>query len=328
MEKFRFRPCCRFFSILYLRNGQFQFYITKLFLKCDDHARLFTESCTISDPSSAASLCSKHSCLKFLRCLSCENLSSQTVKGLGAVIGNCKHFSCIKVGEVDDSICYLLEQVPHPSKSSLKIAHSAFVHSMIDVFGPPPYVDVHLTSVVTVKLASLLPRFNNVIVPSLNLRDCCAGALETLVTSIPHKTLEKLILLRISLTPAATKRLGRSLPEMSSLQELEITGVDGSVLQAEEMEALFGGLSETMPLFKLTFSGFNVRGCLAPLINSFRIFPNLSELRLENPNIDEHDQCDLLKCPGSLRRLEVCVNDKTCLDSLQKSTYSRHYGWV
>ena len=71
-----------------------------------------------------------------------------------------------------------------------------------------------------------------------------------------------------------------------------------------------------MPLLeRLTFSGFNVRGCLAPLIKSLRFFPNLRELRLEVLNIDDHDQCSLLKSFGSLTRLEVRINGKWSLHS-------------
>jgi len=43
-------------------------------------------------------------------------------------------------------------------------------------------------------VASLLPRFNTVVAIDLDLRDCCAAALDTLVPSITHKTLEGLTL--------------------------------------------------------------------------------------------------------------------------------------
>ena len=160
--------------ILCFRNGQFQFYITKLSLHCDDHARLFTGSTTISVPSNASRLCSEQSCLKFFSSLCCCNLGHDGVERLGAVIGNCKHLSSIEVATGDDSICYLLEQVRKPSKCSLKIGDSYFYAS--------------LTSVGAVQLASLLPRFNNVIVLQFNLGHCCAAALDRLVTSITYKT--------------------------------------------------------------------------------------------------------------------------------------------
>ena len=83
------------------------------------------------------------------------------------------------------------------------------------------------------------------------------------------------------------------------------------ILQAEEMEALFGRFNKTMPLLeRLTFSGFNVRGCLAPLIESLCFFPNLRALRLGEVNIDEHGQCSLFESFGSVTRLEMYINGK------------------
>ena len=300
---------CSFFShcdcsfILCFRSGQCQVYITKLFLDCWYHTSLFTESTTISVPSNASHLCSEQSCLKFLSSLCCRNLSKYRVKGLGAVVGNCKHLSRIQVTSGDDSICYLLEQVRNPSKCSLEIGR---FNNVFPLF----------RSDEAEQLASLLPRFNNVIALALDLRCCCAAALKTLLTSIKYKALEKLTLTEIILTPAAAKALSRSLPKMSSLEELVLSGVDGSVLQAEQMEAFFRRFNKTMPLLKqLTFSGLIGRGCLAPLIKSLHFFPNLRELRLKKLSIDEHDQCSLLKSFGSLTKIEVRINGEKRQDS-------------
>ena len=232
-------------------------------------------------------------------CLRYFDLSSQTVKALGAVIGNCEHLSRIDVLGDDDSICYLLEQVRSPSNCSVSI----------DSYLPPPVYGVHLTSVGAVQLASLLPRFNNVITLHLDLGDCCAAALDTLVTTITHKTLTKLDLRRINLTRAATKALGRALPEMSSLQQLTLTGFHGGVLQAEETEALFGGFSKAMPLCSITFSGFGVRSCLAPLVKCLSFFPDLRDLYLKRLDIDDHDQYSLLKSFGFLTTLQVFIDE-------------------
>ncbi|KAL9979393.1 hypothetical protein ACROYT_G017049 [Oculina patagonica] len=279
---------CSFCSILCFRHGQFQFYITELSLKCDDHAILFTESTADSVPSSAARLCSEQSCLKFLSSLRYNELSGQTVKALGAVIRNCKHLSRIQVSESDDSVCDLLEQVPNPSKCILTIGDHKYCMSP----------GVRLTSAGAVQLARLLPRFNNTIALVLDLNDCCSQAVDTLASSITHKTLERLVLREISLTPAVATELGRSLPELSSLQELKLMGVDRSILEANEMEALFGGFNKTLPLNMLDFSSFSVRGCLAPLTKSFHFFPNLRELNLGmfRPfNMDEQNLCILLE---------------------------------
>ena len=275
--------CCSFSFILCFHEGQFQFYITQLVLRCNAHARPFTEPITISFPSDAASLCSVRSCLKFFSSLRCRSLSGETVKALGTVIGKCKHLIRIEVSNCHDSICHLLKQVQNPSKCSVTIGDSY------------DYVGDYLTSPGAVQLASLLPRFDNVTSLVLDLRDCCAAALDTLAASITHKTLKKLILQETIFTPAATKAIGQSLPEMSSLQVLELTGMDGSILQAEDMEALFGGLKKTLPLFKLTFNNFSSRGCLATHFRSFRFFPNLEELDLMSLGLDEHDLRGLLK---------------------------------
>ena len=303
---------CSFYSILRFRDGQFQFYINKLLLECDAHARVFTEFTTISRPSNSTSLCSEQSCLKFLSSLECYNLSSQTVKALGAVIGNCKHLSRIKVGGVDDSICYLLEQVRNPSKCS--VTTDGYII---------PAIGAHLTSAGAVQLASLLPKFN-VIALHLDLRDCCVAALDTLVANITHKTLKKLILTGIILTPAGTKALGQSLPEMSSLQQLHLTGVDGSLLQAEKMETLFGGFYKAVPLCQLTFKGFSGKNCLSPLIKCLRFFPYLDELKLEGLNINEHDQCSLVKNFRFLTTLMLRIRGETGPDFFH---YDRSMGY-
>ena len=281
-----------FDSIICLRNGRFQFYITQLFLHCDDYAKLFEESTSIDVPSGTASLCSQQSCLKFLTVLGYRNLRGQTVKALGGVIRSCKHLYRIEVEDSEDYVCYLLEQVQNPSECSVAIATS-LIH-------PDGAVDD--TSAEAVQLASLLPRFYSITTLHLNVRDCCAAALDTLVTSITHKTVKELMLSGIHLTPEAAKALGRSLPEMSSLHELWLFGMDGSILQAEEMNALFGGFNETLLLYKLSLIGFSEISCLAPFNERLRA-PNLKELHLANLNLNEHDLCGLLKSWSQIRNL-------------------------
>ena len=273
---------CEFSSILCFHDDQFQFYVPDLQLWCDDHARFFTDLTTTISPS----LSEAHSCLKFLRSLRCINcLDSQPMRDIGAAIRNGKYLRSIEINGRNDYISDLLEQVPNPSGCSLKITST-------------------LTSVKAVKLAVLLPRFKNITVLNLDLSGCCTAAVDTLVVSITHNTLQELELSGISLSPAAAVSLGRSLPEMSSLQIFKLTGVDGSILQAEEMEAVFGGFNKTLPLHWLTFSGFNVRGCLAPLTKSFRFFPNLRELCFGEFNLDERNLCCLLESLRFIPNLE------------------------
>ena len=298
LRKFEAVKCnlfCNFYCILHFLNGQPQFYITELRLQCDDHARLFTETDVNSTPSHSTSLCSEESCLKFLRSLRIGSfVTEQTVKCLGTGIRNCKSLKSIEFDESTKSACELLEQIQNPRVCRLKLGTvTAFVNNKWSV-----------TSAEAVKLAGLLPRFNNLIELNLNLYDCCAVAVNKLVSSITHKTLERLGLWNIRLTPAAAAALGRSLSEMSSLETLVLTGADGSISQAEELEALLGGFNKTFPaLHWFQFSNFAVKGCLAPLTELFRFFPSLRIVVLQNLNLDERDLPGLLESLKSIRDL-------------------------
>lgn len=82
---------------------------------------------------------------------------------------------------------------------------------------------------------------------------------------------------------------------MSALRKLKLTGSDGSILNVEEMEALFGGINTKILLQTLCFSGFCVKGVLAPLTKSFQFFPDLERLMLTALHLDEQDLQGLLE---------------------------------
>ena len=192
-------------------------------------------------------------------------------------------------------MCELLNHIPNNSTCSLKITWLRFLS--VSWLQYPAY---SLTSVGAEKLAGVLPRFN-VTALGLDLHYCCAAAVNKLVSSIAHKTLWKLTLNGVSLTPALAAALGLSLAKMSSLKELELTGVNGSSLRAEEMEALFGGINETFSALDwLTLEDFNARGSLAPLTKRVHFFPNLTRLQLSYLNMDERDMHGLLESLRSI----------------------------
>ena len=279
---------CWFNCILRFHNGKAQFYITDLELLCDDHVRLFCDITTISTPRST-NLCSKQSCLKHLRYLGCfATMIVQAFKAddLGAFFKNCDYLETIHFERCGDAIGELLDHIPNSNTCSLKL--DCFDFRLSD-FGKV------LTSVGAEKLAGVLPRFNITIL-HLELHYCCAAAVHKLVCSITHKTLQELTLRHVRLTPAAAAALGRSLPKMSSLVEFELTGVNRSILQVEEMEALFGGINETFSALEvLTLSNFNARGSLAPLTKRVHFFPKLTQLNLSSLNMDERDLHGLLE---------------------------------
>ena len=299
LRKFEAVKCgsllCDFGCILHFHKGQTQFYITKLKLECDYHGRLFTETDVNSTPSHSTSLCSEESCLRFLRSLGIgEFVNEQTVKCLSTVIRNCKNLKRIGFHKSSKSACELLEQIPNPRACRLELGRVV----IISVWS--------FASAEAVMLAGLLPRFTNLITLDLNLNDCCDEAVNNLVSSITHKTLVELGLRNIRLTPAAAAALGRSLPEMSFLKRLIISGAYGSILQAEEMEALLGRFNKTFPSLNFVyFSHFNLRGCIAPLIEHFRFFPSLEDVSLENLNLDERDLGSLLDSLKSICNLRT-----------------------
>ena len=284
---------CYFDSVLRFHNGKAQLYITRLVLGCDVHVRLFTETFTICTPSCSANLCSKQSCLKLLRSLRCFNIVTvQNVKHLGAVIRNCKHLKTIELFDWGDVVCEMMDQLSNPSPCSLSLTGGHRLRRFRNFDHGCPLTSVQAET----ELAGVLPRFN-VTSLDLELNRLC---------SITHQALKDLTLpmksIRRTLSQAAA--FGQSPSAMLFPEELDIFGVDGSLLQAEEMEALFGGINKTLPcLQELSLWNFNARGSLAPLAKRFQFFPNLSRLRLLDLNMDEHDLRGLLESLTSLPNL-------------------------
>ena len=202
LEKFlSIRNCkeCCFFSVLCFRDGQVYLYITHLRLSCKDHVRLFSSNVLFSH---AVHSYSGQLFLKFLKTLKCPTFR-YSMKGLGEVIKHCNHLERVEISSQDNSLHYLLEQVPNPSKCSLSIRFS------------------ELSSIAAVrKIASLLPRFETVTHLDLNLAKCSAKAATRLITAIKHKTLEELELSGLRLKRAGA---GNSLSELSTLRILKIS---------------------------------------------------------------------------------------------------------
>ena len=229
---------CDFSSVLCFRNGQVFFYITQLKLLCENHTRLFTDSVV---PPNAVHSNSEQLCVKLLKTLECYR-TPFSMKSLGAVIKHCNHLERIGCNfcgfdsddcDAHDSVCHLLEQVPNPGMCSLSIGFCA------------------LTSTGAVKLASLLPRFENVTLLYLSLVKCSADAVARLVAAIKHKNLKRLSLKigKINLTTAVVEALCQSLPELLALETLWIDTLDGYCLQAYNLVDLDD--SRSLPSLKI-----------------------------------------------------------------------------
>ena len=215
-------PRCGFSSVLCFRNDQVSFYITHLKVGCENHARLFTDN--VVAPHAVHST-SGQLCVKFLKTLGYYKAHQFSMKSLGAVIKHCNYLERIFCefdydnfdsddSDAHDSVCYFLEQVQNPDRCSVSFRFRA------------------LTSTEAVKLASLLPRFENVTFLYFSLVKCSTDAVTRLVAAIKHKTLKGLLLEigEINMMSAVVEVLCQSLPELLPLEKLEIRTLDGCSL--------------------------------------------------------------------------------------------------
>ena len=281
------RECCscRYTFVLLSRNRQFQFYVRSLRLCCDLTGRLFTGTAVPSVQSSFEKWWSE---LRYLHCGGMVNNS--TLKALSRVISNCECLESLIIERADGSVCDILKSVPNPSRCTLQI-------------GSVRDSQCHLIASEAEKLAALLPKFTNIFRLNLVLTSCFAAEVEKLVVSVNHVTLKGLLLNEISLTPSSASVLGQSLPEMSCLEKLVLVGgSNGDVLP---VKALFGGFHKTLPLSELWFMDFNIGGCIAPLSDSLRFFPQLRHLKLHSITWNEHNLLHLFRNLEFIPRLET-----------------------
>ncbi|XP_068733952.1 NLR family CARD domain-containing protein 4-like isoform X3 [Montipora capricornis] len=289
---------CRFSSILDIHDGDVSFYFRDLVLSCAAHARLFTESAqAVALPCQPVSLVPQKTSLKFLSTFRCFGLSA--IKDLGAVIKNCNHLMSIKVQDREDSVCEFLQQLPNPSKCDLKLTCERM-------------------SKKAEELGELLPSFENITEFRISFERCCAEkASVRLVSSITHKSLIDLALIKMHVTPAVAAALGLSLPRLSSLQSLYLHGTCDS-LNVEDMAALFGRIDKDMPLELLTFNNVSVSGSLTPLTRKLCFFPHLTLLNLDDLDLNENDLQDLETSASAIPNLHRLSLNGNAMGHLQK----------
>ena len=272
---------CDFTCILHYHNGEAFFYITRLYLHCNDHAGVFYDTCMTSTPSHSTSLSTKELCLKFLSALVItEPVTKQTVKCLVTIFRECKNFKYIALRPTTKSICELIENVPNPRTCWVRLGDCI---NLLHSDGPS------LTSADVMKLAGLLPQINLTGL-SLNLKDCCAEAVNKLVCSIMPQALNTLVLHGIILTPD----LAAALSEMSSLSSLSLCGPRR---ETNEIEAPPTGSDRTSLVSqRIKFSNFSARG--------FRFSSRLETVILKRLNLNERDLRDLLEDLKFIPRLK------------------------
>ena len=229
-------------------------------MTCDLHARLITDN-VVHSHAAYSSL--RQTCLKYLKTLNCFKTDDSMEFPF---IEECKDllfplhddpFKRMKRSFSDKALCPFLEQVPNPSSCTLSIERC------------------DLTSKGAVKLASLLPMFENVTNLDLSLAVCSAKSVTRLVSAIKHKNLVALILSEIHLTSAVVDALGQSLPELSTLRTLRISGLN--VCFNEAATRLCAAIKHKS-LEVLELSEINLQSAAAEVLG--QSLPKLSALRI------------------------------------------------
>ena len=300
---------CGFSSVLCFFNGQVYFYITHLELLCEDHARLFTDHV----PSYSLRLSSGQLSLKFLKVLECSRISS--MERLGAVVKHCNHLELIEVSDSNDSLSHFLQHVPNYRRCSLSIRFcclsskgaielsyllprfeniiqldlrlaecsdeavtklvAAIKHKTLENLA---LSETNMTSAVTEALSQSLPELSALRTLRIrSLTECSDVTVTKLVAAIKHKTLEELQLSKVNLPLVAAEAFGKSLPKLSALQTLDISGLTDCCNEA--VSKLVAAIKHKT-LKELQLSEINLTSAVALLRQSLSELSALQSLRI------------------------------------------------
>ena len=159
----------------------------------------------------------KHKTLEYLE-LSKINLTTAAVESLGQSLSELSALQTLEISGVTfcsaEAGTRLFAGIKHKTLEDLKLS------------------EINLTTAVAESLGQSLPELSALQTLEVSgLIKCSDDAVTRLITAIKHKTLEKLELSEMNLTPTAAVALGQSLRELPSLQNLTISGSDGCSLQ-------------------------------------------------------------------------------------------------
>lgn len=308
---------CDFSAVLLINEERMSFYITNLTVACKEHACMFTGCPVDPDPMTyfmvqsinndkehskslrleqlvplsfpferdshtksvvnEVSLVAVESSLKHLQSVECDSIrSKKLLHDLGVLAAKSKYLNCVDL-KVETDVYEFLEKVKEPTvRMSIRGFHTC-------------------TPTGAERLAILLPRFSNISALSLNLKHFNDVLVRILVDAITHNTAVKILCLKeVDLTGTAAVVLGHSLCQMFALEVLIVNGKN-NILGLPQMQALFGGFAKELPLEELELSSFLVeKSGLRFLHESFRFFPRLQVLRLDQLGMDSEDVCHLI----------------------------------
>ena len=146
--------------------------------------------------------------------------TSAIAKAFGQLLPELSALQTLKISSLaecpDDAVTKLVTAIKHKTLNELDLC------------------EINLTLIIAESLAQSLPELSALQKLTISgLTECSDEAVTKLVSAIKHTTLEELELSEMNLTSAAAVALGQSLPELPSLQKLEISGSDGCSLQLE-----------------------------------------------------------------------------------------------
>ena len=323
LEKFQNmcgRCWCGFYSVLCFFNGQVYLYITHLQLWCEDHARLLTDHVV---PSYSLRLNSGQLSLKYLKVFkSCGIRFS--MESLDAVIKHCNHLELIEISRSNDSLSHFLQHVPNyrrcslwiqfcclSSKGAVELSHllprfediicldlrlaecsdeavtklvAAIKHKTLKNLA---LRETNMTSTLTEALSQSLPELSALRTLKISSStECSDKAVTKLVAAIKHKTLEELELSKVNLPLAAAEAFGKSLPELSALRRLKVSGLTHC---CNEAVTKFVAAIKHKTLEELQLSEINLTSAVAEVLRQ-----SLSELSaLQSLRIEFLDGCSL-----------------------------------
>ena len=288
---------CGFTAILSYNSGKVRFFIRDLQLFCSNHAKVFIEADGITTLTDFSTLRSGLFSLKFLTSLQVyeDFLDTCNAEEPLALIRNCgKSLNSIELRNIKPAFLWmvrLVQEIPTlTEKCSWEIGELYEDTWDIGDFGR--YSSCVLTPKGAEQLTSLLPHFRNTITLCLDVKHCSSSAAAKLVESITHEQLQHLVLDELSMTPHLVAALGRSLPTLTSLRLLKLTG---ATTQSSE-EVVDVKLSFSLDkLEELSLGFFSMRNNFTTFIESLQFSPNLSELELRELNLDGNDVYSLLE---------------------------------
>ena len=177
---------------------------------------------------------------KTLEKLELDGMKMESFKALGQSLPELSALQTLSIGASDGCILQLVFPVVSESLPRLKIrgltkSSAEAVTTLIDVYRHKTFEELKLenillTSAVAEVLGQLLPELSALRTLRVHRLTDRSTTVTRLIDVLNHKTLEKLELSEIHLTSAVAESLGKSLPELSALQTLEMSGSDGCSL--------------------------------------------------------------------------------------------------